>query len=545
MAKQLTVSQLEDLAKLAYEQGDIAKMRERFAQADQLKIDQAEERGIVREAGYSGGAGAIRGAAASTDFMGSILPMMQDLSQTAGAKIVGGARDLLGMDAPTQEPVMNRPPAQTFRELAAEKTGGYSEYQSPTTVGQYAGTIGEFGGGAAAMPIGGPLRAIAGSVLPAIGSETAGQAFKGSEYENMARIFGALGVPTAQAIAAPATRRLAIGDPSEVQAYVKGSTRPQSVGILERAGIEDISAGQKIGSESLMRLEGAVGPSTPAISQLTRAVAKEAGIDTNAGALSANVISSNRNRLGDVFDKADDLSGGIPAQSEGMQAVNLVSDAEGLMAEGMKLPKTLTNVADTIGNAFIDNVPLRPETIKQMRAKLNQNIKTYSSAMDKQIERELAENLLETLDDMVVRQVSQTAPDFIPELNTARQQYRSHLTMERALTGGGSQKAAGRITPEALASATQRREGTSYVRGTGSDLGELSRASQEVLTPLPRVSEGGIRYDAGRLGLLRDVPKQMAARSMQDTIPMDLSGAIATRLLQRLPRQAGGLLSID
>lgn len=545
MSKQLTVAQLEELAKLAYEQGDLVKMRERFAQADQLKIDQAEERGIVGEAAYSGGAGAIRGATGSVDFMGSILPMMQDLSQTAGAKIVGGARDLLGMDAPTQEPVMSRGPEQTFRELAAEKTGGYSEYKSPTTVGQYFGTGGEFMGGAFTMPIGGPVRAAAGSILPAISSETAGQAFKGTKYENMARIVGALGFPVAQAAATVPMRRMVTGPKADIRANIEGSTRPRSVGILEEAGVTDISAGQKIGSEPLMRIEGALGPSTQAVSQLTRAAGQKAGINTRAGVLSEDTVLANRDRLGRVFDEADDLSGGIPAEAEGLRAVDLVSQAENVASEGTKMPRALRSVADTIGNAFIDNVPLKPETIKQMRGQLNKSLRTYSSAMDKQIERELAEDLLETLDDMVARQISETAPDFLPELQTARQQYRAHLTLERALTGAGSDRAAGLISPESLGASVRKREGVSYARGTGSDLAGLAKAAQEVISPLPSVAQGAQRFDGGRLGLLRDVPKQMAARSMQDTLPMDLSGAIATRLLQRLPRQAGGLLSID
>lgn len=550
----LTVSQLEDLARFAYEQGNIEKARERLAQADALKMEQAQARGDVKEFGYAGGAGVLRGASGVVDLLGQAPELLTQLVSGGGEKMM----DILGLSsgrAPseTQKRVLGaafgdageQPTPSTLQQEVAKMTGGYSEYRSPLVSGQYGGTLGEFTGGAAAMPIGGPLRAVGSTVLPAIASETAGQITKGTEYENMARIAAALGIPVAQALATPALRRMAIGDPSEVQAYVKGSTRPQSVGILERAGVEDISAGQELGSEALMRLEGRVGPSLTSMGQLTRAVAKEAGIDTDAGVLSANVVNTNRQRLGSVFDQADDLAGGVPTQAEGMAAVNLVGTAEEFMTEGVKIPKALNDTANTIGNAFIDGVELDAKTIKQMRAKLNEAIKRYSRAADKQIEYGLAEDLLETLDDMVTRQISATSPEFVDTLNTARQQYRAHLTMERALTGGGQGKAAGRISPESLASATQRREGVSYVRGTGSDLGELARASQEVLTPLPRVAEGGVRFPDPRVGQLRDVIPSMAASRMQETLPMPARQAITQRLLERLARQTGGLLSID
>ena len=51
MADALTVSQLEDLARFAYEQGDVERARMRLAQADALKASEAQERGTFGEAG--------------------------------------------------------------------------------------------------------------------------------------------------------------------------------------------------------------------------------------------------------------------------------------------------------------------------------------------------------------------------------------------------------------------------------------------------------------------------------------------------------------
>ena len=169
---------------------------------------------------------------------------------------------------------------------------------------------------------------------------------------------------------------------------------------------------------------------------------------------------------------------------------------------------------------------------------------TYASSGD-MINYELAYDLLQVLDDMVERQIQAIDPDMVAQLGQARQQYRSFLTAERALNRAGSDPASGIISPEALASAVRRREGVSYMRGTGSELAELARASQEVLTPLPAVSAGGVRDVGGLPQKIMDFIPARAASTMQETLPMPARQAISQRLLERLARQTGGLLSID
>ena len=193
----LTVSQLEDLARFAYEQGNVEKARERLAQADALKMEQAQARGDVREFGYAGGAGALRGASGAVDLLGQAPELLMQLASGGGQRMM----EILGLSSgrppsETQQRALGavfgdageQPAPSTVQQEVAKATGGYSEYRSPLVAGQYGGTLGEFTGGAAAMPIGGPLRAMGSTVLPAIASETAGQITKGTEYENMARI---------------------------------------------------------------------------------------------------------------------------------------------------------------------------------------------------------------------------------------------------------------------------------------------------------------------------------------------------------------------
>ena len=199
--------------------------------------------------------------------------MMEDVARAAPASIARGAAEgaqvgpnildfmTAGLPSILAEAVFGAPKAEpkektTFRDMLADVTGGASEYQAQTIPGQYVQTTGEFVGGAAAMPIGGPLRAVGSAILPGIASETAGQLTKGTDLEGPARMIAALGTPFVQAAGTPIARRLAIGDPADVRAYQPGSQRPESAETLREAGVTDIKAGQQLGSPQLMTLEG-------------------------------------------------------------------------------------------------------------------------------------------------------------------------------------------------------------------------------------------------------------------------------------------------
>ena len=529
MADALTVSQLEDLARFAYEQGDIKRARKRLAQADALKASEAQGRGTFGEAGYAGGAGVVRGAAEVAQLGPTILDFMQaGLPAMIAEKVLGAE--------PTE-----RVKGPTIPEQISEATGGYSEYRSPTTLGQYAGTVGEFAGGAAALPIGGVARSVGSAIVPAIASETGGQLAEGTQYEGLARLAGALGVPALQAAGTPLMRRLAVGPAEEVRGYMAGTQRPQSVDLLRSMGIEDMSAGQQLGAPQLMKLEGRAGPSLQAKQQLTQAALRQAG--TQADLATPDVIKATRDRLGGTFDMADAMAGGAPTRAEGGRMVEALANAEDAITVG-KVPNKLRDIVTDFGEAAFEGNAIDPRNISSTRTKLNKAMSTYASEGD-MVNYELAYDLLEVLDDMVERQIRAVDPDFVSQLGQARQQYRSFLTLERALNRAGSDPASGIISPEALAGATRRREGVSYMRGTGTELAELARASQEVLSPLPAVSAGGVR-DVGTLAQrATEVIPAMAARRMQETLPMPARQAITQRLLERLGRQTGGLLSID
>lgn len=160
----------------------------------------------------AGGAGMLRG-----------LRSTLELPEMAGRGIVRGAQAALGTE--TRTPVFDT----TTGDLLTKGYGAVAsavgddpegiEYRSPNTLGQYAGTIGEFGGGGAGIGLLGKGVAKVGAkklgeklvktgltkeaqiaaAISGAGSEAAGQATEGTDREPFARIAGAIVAPTVAA----------------------------------------------------------------------------------------------------------------------------------------------------------------------------------------------------------------------------------------------------------------------------------------------------------------------------------------------------------
>lgn len=178
----------------------------------------------LQEMGRAGAAGLSRGAASLVDLPSTVL------SGASGAAVSGMER--LGMSPELAESMRSQFQAlpltsgSPVREGVAAMTGGASEYQSPTTAGQYAGTIGEFIPGAMAGP-GGALRNLALGVTSGITSESAGQAAEalgaGETGQAIARTAGAFFGPVA----------LSTGNRT-VNALLKRSSEAPSLDVLKQ-----------------------------------------------------------------------------------------------------------------------------------------------------------------------------------------------------------------------------------------------------------------------------------------------------------------------
>lgn len=520
------------------------------SQAKMLEAQQAQQARAERPAPLVETAQALppamlRGASETAGFVSKALPALQTGIQAGGLKLM----QALGL-ASKEDVQAAMPAAPTMQsqlpEAMARLTRGYSEQRAPAdnVPAQYMETIGEFAGGALAFPFGGPIRAAKQAIVPALASESAGQVAQtyAPEYESQARLLAALGVPVAQVAATPALRRMAIGDPEEVRGYLAGTKRPESVQTLKSAGVEDISAGQQIGSEQLMRLEGRVSPTLKSQARLTKASLREAGVTGDVLA-TPSVLNKRRNELGAVFDLADDAVVLPPSMQEGSRMSMAVNDAMQDVTVG-KVPDRLVNIADKFINAAAGRIQISANDLSKLRTDLSKQLTRFAKEND-QVNYQLAYDMNEIVDDMIQRNVGASSPELLDDLLKARKEYRSFLTVENAVNRAGSDASAGIITPAALASAARKREGVAVRRGTGTDLSEIASSAEEVLLPLPTVMAGGQRMIPSQVQSALELLPSMVARQQQGTLPLPLVPAMSAQLGEKLARQTGGLLAID
>ena len=495
------------------------------------------------------------GAGAALDFVANILPMAQqfgadqavNLMRVLGVegKKLEDYRKILDDFAKVFGPTSLLPEdVPSIRQGIADVTGGATEYKPQTVPGEYAGTLMEFAGGAAALPIGGPVRSIASSVLPALGSETAGQTARkyAPEYESLARFAAALGTP---AVTAPVTqsisRRMTLGPADQIYGNVPGSQRSQNVDLLRQMGMGNISAGQQIGSATLQKLEDVVEPTLTQKTDLTKMVLQRAGIED--GLATPNVIDKRAKELGKVFDDAEaSVKEGFDI-TEGERLLRLFDDANEMLSIGNIVGKT-KKIIDEFSNSAVTGDAISYAQLKLARENLRKVMKSSLRSAD-EVNYDLANDVLEVIDDMIERNVLKYNPKLLPTLQKTRSDYRALLTAERAVSGKGTDAASGIITPNALDTAIKNREGvTATTRLRGTDLAEISRAASEVLAPLPTVAAGSRRDVGGIAQAVRDFIPGYIARSQQDLLPMGSQDAITKIMQEQLLRSTGGILTI-
>ena len=495
------------------------------------------------------------GAGAALDFVANILPIAQqfgadqavNLMRVLGVegKKLEDYRKILDDFAKVFGPTSLLPEdVPSIRQGIANVTGGATEYKPQTVPGEYAGTISEFAGGAAALPIGGPVRSIVSSIIPGASSELAGQTARkyAPEYEQLARFAAALGTP---AVTAPVTqsisRRMTLGPADQIYGNVPGSQRAANVDLLKQMGMGNISAGQQIGSATLQKLEDVVEPTLSQKTDLTKMVLQRAGIED--GLATPNVIDKRAKELGKVFDEAEaSVQEGFDI-NEGEKLLRLFDDANEMLSIGNIVGKT-KKIIDEFSNSAVTGDAISYAQLKLARENLRKVMKSSLRSAD-EVNYDLANDVLEVIDDMIERNVLKYNPKLLPTLQKTRSDYRALLTAERAVSGKGTDAASGIITPNALDTAIKNREGvTATTRLRGTDLAEISRAASEVLAPLPTVSAGSRRDVGGIAQAVRDFIPGYIARSQQDLLPMGSQDAITKIMQEQLLRSAGGLLTI-
>lgn len=190
-----TLEQLKTALKNADAAGDV-KAATRFAQ-EIAKTRAAPEMSYGETAAdvvKSLGTGVVKGIIGAAGMPADIGRGLANLAIQGGGYLIGADQEKLIDDAARAEALMSG--LALSAPTSAEITRGVESVTGPMytprgMAGEYAQTVGEFIPAAVAGP-GGLVRKTAMAVVPAVASEAAGQATKGTAYEPAARLAGGL-----------------------------------------------------------------------------------------------------------------------------------------------------------------------------------------------------------------------------------------------------------------------------------------------------------------------------------------------------------------
>lgn len=476
------------MAERSAAQGGIAGAVERAAPMnDAAMADMQPKTGVIEDVVKSAGAGLARGAAG-----------ILDLPSTFADLGIRGAELVTGKQAPSWLTSQNIVPTggvsrgQGASDLASSLTGGATEYKGQTMPGQFAGTVGEFLPGAIAGPGNMARNALMYGALPGVASEAAGQATEGTAMEPWARALAAIGAP----LAAGAVNK---GVRAVLSPY--GGADPERLKlakVLDDFGVP-ITAGQRTGAEGLRRAEGATGRGQEIMAQqaddFTKAALKTIG--TDATRATPEVLASTAKRIGSVFD---DVLQGVDVTPD----AKAVTDFSAAMATYRQLaPKAtsvplLENINRELVRSFRGGAPIPAQTLSTWRSSLSQLTTSADTAT-----REAALAALEAVDNSLASTLTAAGrADDLARLTEARGQWRNYLAIQKAASRAGEERALGVISPSALRNELALQGRTAYATGRRGEIGDLARAGEAVMKPLPTVAAGGVRNVPGVSALL-------------------------------------------
>jgi hypothetical protein len=364
----------------------------------------------------------------------------------------------------------------TAREGMEMVTGGASEYQPQTTLGEYAKTISEFlpGGALAKAPV-------AAGLLPGLISEAAGQYTRGMtvpetvpviggvDVEPVARFAGALAGPSAANVA----RAAVTPNPADV-------ARVQAAQRLRQEGVP-VTAGQVTGSEALKYRE-VMDPRTSQVladqnQAFTQAVLRRIGADADRA--TPAVMEAAKTRAGKLFDDAISGVQLTATRDEARDAIKVVRDYTNAAA-GPTSP-IIRNTANRVINSARKREPIPGQLYKEWRSQLSK----LTVSGDTQLAN-AAKDMIDVLDNAMESSVAALGQaERVAMYSNARRNWQDYLAIETVASRAGEEAAAGIISPQNLRNAVVQQGKRPYVLGKR-ELGELARAGATVTGRLPQ-----------------------------------------------------------
>ena len=408
---------------------------------------------------FAGGYG--RGVTSLADTAAAAFPVNMAINAAQMAKTAYDGGGVLNT-------IMAGLPDPNIQNLASDATRGAIDYQGQTTAGQYAGTVGEFlpGGIASKAPI------IAG-VVPGLLSEFAGQQTEGTQLEPWARAAAATVAPIAgQALRYPGSAVRALygtGNPS--------SERQAFGGLLDNLNVP-MTAGQRVGNESILRREMLTGPGQRIADQQTEAFTRAilGTIGEQGSRATPAVIKSAGQRIGQVFD---DVQNGVDVAAT-FDVATRATAISGSYAESVSQQSPIIrNIATKFEDAATSPTggTVSASDVARWRSILGGMVDSPDPAT-----REAAVAMREVIDDALQQTLTAAGrADDVARLVEARGQYRNFLAVVRAASGAGSDTAEGLLSPSAIRNAVATQGRTAYATGTRGDIADIARAGESIL----------------------------------------------------------------
>lgn len=434
--------------------------------------------GTSADVAKSFGAGALRGTAGLADLPG-------DVSQLVSA----GSKYLTGYETPKFD--------TSFREGMSDLSGGFSERKPETTLGRYAGTVGEFAPAALAASLtgGGTLAAQAAragttlatqALLPGVASEALGQYAEGSDkpwMEPAARLAGAL---------------LGGIGANKLENAVRGTISPgggaAASDLADAARLRDlgvpVSAGQATKNSGILGAEA----DTAAGQAMFGAAPDSAQAQAFTGASMRHIGSSADLATPEAMSDAKNaIIGNMKGSVSGVvvqPSMKIASD----VADAARYYKSMTPKGE-VGTVFKDIIkkmssgqPLKAEELVSWRSNLGDLLSSGNSGV-----RGTAFRLRSIIDDAIETELNNIGqPQRFQQWKTSRDQYRNYLAIRDALKVSQQTGVNGIITPKQLMEALARQSKDDLVTGSRGEIGELATLGLKGMRPLPSHSKQGL-----------------------------------------------------
>jgi hypothetical protein len=402
------------------------------------------QRALELAVGY--GAGATRGAAGLIGLPGTAMDLIN-----AGMEKVG----ILDQKA-TPSPFSGAAIQSALNDL----TEGYANYRAPGFAGDVAGTVGEFAGGGLGR------RA---AILAGLGSEGLGTAAEGTPFENAARFAGAV-IPT-----------VLTGRPG---AFPKADETARMANVMREAGI-DLSTGQGLGSQMLMRMEGRLQPTQQQLADTTAATMRRFG-SAEKVATPENLAAVERT-LVEQMDNAVQGAAIIPNATQAANAIDVATNYVARVPAGQLTPR-VRGIANEIKALAASGKDVPLSRLKTWRSDIGALTVSPDAAT-----REAAHAMRKLLDDMTDTALTAAGRQSdIAALGKAREAYRDFIGVRDAASRAGAE--AGILSPTVLNQSMIRAQGReAYATGRTTPMTDFTRSAAATLRPAPAVLPGGQR----------------------------------------------------